>query len=39
MINPDAHHFPLLELGDILLKNEFSLDFNFGLLPDGMLRE
>ena len=38
-ISRSTHHFTLLKLGNILLKDEFALSFNLGLLPDGMLSE
>ena len=34
-----TYHLPLLQLGDIILKNELPFRFNLGLLPNRMLRE
>lgn len=43
LVNEDGkrgtHHFTLLQLSDILLKNELPFGFNPSLLPDRMLLE
>lgn len=38
-VNRKTHHFTLLELSDVLFKDELPLRFDLGLLPDRMLRE